>query len=106
MVFLPADLSDIGVVPLETPVVPEDGAFALAVDSVVDKPVVSQDEDLDVPLATLDNNLVAGVSPREVGRGGDEIVGVTETHVGEAPPRPSRKRKEERDRKTMFLSQV
>ena len=86
MVSLPADLSDIGVVPLGTPVAPEDGVPALAVNSVVDKAANSQDEDLDVPLAVLANNLVDEVSAREDGHGGDEIVGVTETHVGEALP--------------------
>ena len=54
--------------------------------SVVDRPAISQDDDLDVPLAIKAHNLVAGVSAPEAGRGGDEIVGVTETHVGEAPP--------------------
>ena len=94
IVSLPADLSDIGVVPLETLVVPEDCAPALAVDSVVDKPAVSQDEDLDVPLATLASNLFAGVSTGDDGRGGDEIIVVTESHVGEAPPPAFEKEKE------------
>ena len=55
--------------------------------------------ELDVPLATLAADLVAGVSTREDVRGVDETVETVETHVGEAPP-PLQEKDDKKDSQT------
>ena len=86
---LPADLSSIGIIPLESgAVVPVDAV------SGVFNPAASPQDDLDVPLSKLVSrsvkDKVAGVPERTVSLSTPEspvvVVCSAPTHVGEAPP--------------------
>ena len=81
---LPADLSNIGIVPLDVPTVTGGDTSVPATASATVAVATLPEEDLDVPLAILAAELAAGVSTREDVRGSDEIIETAETHVGEA----------------------